>query len=185
MAIRSTKKMIAIQVRESRKAFPILLPKGVERRTMRIIYDDSKQRDFLDVCDKFIEKLRALSEQAKELGLVAYSNGRDRVQAQVVRQMLSDFAKGYGFEVGKTVSNAYGIGNNRCYPVYYHAEEQCGELQHCANVNINSGLHDEAYFNCTDYNGERVWGSYTLGLGKFWNPKRKCIEEKFTVVFDD
>jgi hypothetical protein len=79
----------------------------------------------------------------------------NRVQQTLVKARIQGFVEDYGFDIGNTVTHANGIGNNCMYPVYY---DEIGETQHCANININSGMYGEVYVSVENYNGKRVGG---------------------------
>jgi hypothetical protein len=91
--------------------------------------------------------------------ITRYEWGTERVQSHEIKPRLNRFIKDYGLEVGNTVTHAHGIGNNCMYPVYYTA---CGEIQHCANININSGLYGECYVSVEDYNGKVIGSRYEI-----------------------
>lgn len=119
---------------------------------MRIVYDDSKQKEFVAVlhCFTVIVDKKSISE---------YSYGMNRVSSYAFKNALNEYVGRYGFEVGKADYHAYGIGNNNRYPVYFHGSD---ETQHCANININSGLYSEVYVSVEDYNGTLIGPSYEI-----------------------
>jgi hypothetical protein len=89
--------------------------------------------------------------------VVKYDWGTERVQSSMVKERLNGYLEDYSMEIGNTVTHAHGIGNNCQYPVYYHATN---EIQHCANININSGMYGEVYVSIENYNGKKVGGVY-------------------------
>ena len=121
---------------------------------MRVVYDDAMQNKF---CEKLYDVMFNLKHNIKSV--VKYDYGKERVQKHMVRERLNCVLEDYDMEIGNTVKHAHGIGNNSEYPVYYHAGN---EIQHCANIHINSGLHGEVYVYATDYNGNRISMSYEL-----------------------
>ena len=119
---------------------------------MRIVYDDTMQ----EVVFKLIEEYMAfLNRNIKRV--VRYDWGMERVQRTEVKARIDGFIEDYSFEIGNTVTHAHGIGNNCQYPIYYH---ETNEIQHCANININSGMYGEVYVSIEDYNGKRIGGIF-------------------------
>ena len=121
---------------------------------MRVVYDDAMQNKF---CDKLNDVMMNLKHNIKSV--VKYDYGIDRVQKHMVKERINSVLWCYDMEIGNTVKHANGIGNNSEYPVYYNAKN---EIQHCANIHINSGLYGEVYVYATDYNGNRITMSYEL-----------------------
>lgn len=121
---------------------------------MRIVYDDTMQRT---VCEIINNVMINLNHNIKVV--TQYEYGMDRVQRSKVKERLNWVLEDYYMEIGNTVTHAHGIGNNCKYPIYYHAEN---EIQHCADININSGLYGEVYVYITDYNDKRIGKSYEL-----------------------
>jgi len=126
---------------------------------MRIVYDDSRQKDFTNALEGFISGI-----DIKDL--VRYEWGTDRVQMAYVREKLNGYLKPFHMEIGRTVTHANGIGNNCMYPVYY-CPEDTAEIQHCAYINLNTGMFGEGYLSCEDYNGKLispVYEFHTYGI---------------------
>lgn len=122
---------------------------------MRIVYDDTKQTDFVNLVKDFIWYIGADLSQ-----YVAYDWGTDRIQRNLVLTAFDDFLYfNSKFERGKSVTHAYGIGNNCLYPVYYKAEN---ELQQCASINFNIDGFGCLYISVEDYNGKRVSNGYII-----------------------
>ena len=121
---------------------------------MRIVYDDTMQSK---VCDIIHETMMYLNKHMDSV--VRWEYGMYRVQRTRVKERLNGLLKDYYMEIGNTVTHAHGIGNNCMYPVYYHEEN---EIQHCANININSGMYGEVYVSVEDYNGRVVSKKYEL-----------------------
>lgn len=119
---------------------------------MRIVYDDEKQSEFVNAVEKFMDEYDPKK-------YIRYEHGTDRVQMDLVKKGLNRFLKSYKMEIGNTVTHAYGIGNNCCYPVYYHTES---EIQQCANINLNTGMYGEGYVSVEDYNGKKIGHSHEL-----------------------
>lgn len=121
---------------------------------MRIVYDDAMQDKFCEIVNNVMLNLRMNIKP-----VVRYDYGMNRVQKNLVKERLNWVLEDYDMEIGKTVTHANGIGNNCCYPVYFHAKN---EIQHCAYININSGLYGEVFVYVTDYNDNKVGISYEL-----------------------
>lgn len=121
---------------------------------MKIVYDDYMQYYFDDLLREFMGDLNCNIKS-----VVSYEWGTDRVQMGKVKERLNNFLANYYMEIGNTVTHAHGIGNNCKYPVYYHAEN---EIQHCADININTGMYGEGYVSIEDYNGHRIGMAYEL-----------------------
>ena len=121
---------------------------------MRIIYDDARQQEVVKLVVDCLVFLNSHMDR-----VTRYEWGMDRVQRAKVKERLNGYLEDYGFEIGNTVTHANGIGNNCMYPVYYL---DYPETQHCANININSGMYGEVYVSIEDYNGRRVSKSYKL-----------------------
>jgi hypothetical protein len=119
---------------------------------MRIVYDDAQQEMFVSLVAELMWHLDSNMHK-----VVRYEWGMDRVQQPKVKERIQGFVEDYGFDIGNTVTHAHGIGNNCMYPVYYYT---MGETQHCANININSGMYGEVYVSVEDYNGKRVGGIF-------------------------
>jgi len=121
---------------------------------MRVVYDDTMQNEACNIVHDVMMHLN------KRMDLVVrYEYGMNRVQRVEVKKRLNGVLEDYGMEIGNTVTHAHGIGNNCQYPVYYYAEY---ETQHCANININSGMYGEVYVSVEDYNGRVVSRKYEL-----------------------
>ena len=121
---------------------------------MRIVYDDNMQNNFVDAVSRFMERLNTAE-------VTRHDNGTDRIQMWLVWERLNKYLRDYHMEIGQTVTHAHGIGNNCQYPVYYHPED-AAEIQHCAYINLNTGLYGEGFLSCVDYNGNRISKSYEL-----------------------
>ena len=121
---------------------------------MRIVYDDAMQKK---VCELVHEAMMHLDRRIDLV--VKWEYGMDRVQRVKVKAIINGILEDYCMEIGNTVTHAHGIGNNCMYPVYYHADN---EIQHCANININSGMCGQVYVNVVDYNGKIVSRRYEL-----------------------
>lgn len=122
---------------------------------MRIVYDDEMQNILVNAVEKFMNNLDIAS-------IVSYEWGSDRVQMSTVKKKLNDYLKTfYYMEIGNKVTHAHGIGNNCNYPVYFYPEGE-QEIQHCANINLNSGCFGEGFISIEDYNGNKVGASYEL-----------------------
>ena len=121
---------------------------------MRIVYDDTKQGEFVVLLREFLNVLKHNMQS-----VLSYSYGMNRVDSCKVKAKLNKMIESAGFEVGNNVTHANGIGNNCKYPVYYYTYD---EIQHCANININSGLYGEVYVRVEDYNCNNVSKCYEL-----------------------
>lgn len=120
---------------------------------MRIVYDDAKQKDFVALVDEFLDLLNVRC-------VTKYDYGMERVQRPLVKQKLQSFLQArFNFYIGDKVTHANGIGNNCNYPVYFPT---ANETQHCANININSGMYGEVFISVEDYNGKRISRAYEL-----------------------
>lgn len=119
---------------------------------MRIVYDDTQQNLVIDLLESFMDTLDLRA-------VVEYDYGMDRVQRYRVKELLNRHFNDSYCEIGNSVTHAHGIGNNCCYPVYYHDTD---EIQHCANININQGLYGEVYVSLENYNKERIGQKYEL-----------------------
>ena len=122
---------------------------------MRIVYDDTMQQKAVKLVAEYLEFLNKHMDR-----VVRYEWSMNRVQKNLVKERLQGYLEDFGFDIGKTVTHAHGIGNNCQYPIYYHG---CvNEIQHCANININSGLYGDVYVSIEDYNGKAIGKKYTL-----------------------
>ena len=121
---------------------------------MRVIYDDTMQDKVVEVVYNVMLNLNWNIKP-----VVQYEWGMDRVQRSKVKERLNWALEDYDMEIGKTVTHANGIGNNCEYPVYYNARN---EIQHCANISLNSDMYGGLYVYITDYNGKRVGMKYEL-----------------------
>ena len=121
---------------------------------MRIVYDDTKQKE---ACELVHDAMMHLNRRIDLV--VKWEYGMNRVQRVKVKEIIQGILEDYCFDIGNTVTHAHGIGNNCMYPVYYDADN---EVQHCANININSGMYGEVYVNVEDYNGKIVSRRYEL-----------------------
>lgn len=122
---------------------------------MRIVYDDTMQSRVVRLVEEYLTFLNNHMDR-----VVRYEWGMNRVQRSLVKARLQGYLEDYGFDIGKTVTHANGIGNNCQYPVYY--DGGFDELQHCANININSGLYGDVYVSIENYNGKCVGCRYEL-----------------------
>lgn len=122
---------------------------------MRIVYDDKMQSRLVKLVEEYLTFLNNHMDR-----VVRYEWGMYRVQRSLVKERLQGYLEDYGFDIGKTVTHANGIGNNCQYPVYYVGS--IDEIQHCANININSGLYDDVYVSIENYNAKRVGYRYEL-----------------------
>jgi hypothetical protein len=123
--------------------------------TMRIVYDDTMQKEVCEIIHDAMIHLNKRIDLA-----VRWEYGMNRVQRVKVKERINGILEDYHMEIGNTVIHAHGIGNNCQYPVYYYADNN--EIQHCANININSGLYGEVYVSVEDYNGRVVSKKYKL-----------------------
>lgn len=121
---------------------------------MRIVYDDTMQKTVVTLVAEYMAFLDKHMER-----VIRYEYGTNRVQRVEVKERLHGYLEDHNMEIGNTVTHAHGIGNNCQYPVYYYADK---ELQHCANININSGMYGEVYVSIEDYNGRKVGRRYEL-----------------------
>lgn len=121
---------------------------------MRIVYDDAMQNTVVKLVAEYMAFLKSHMER-----VVRYDYGMDRVQRSLVKERLQGYLEDHYIDIGNTVTHANGIGNNCQYPVYYNADN---ETQHCANININSGLYGDVYVSIEDYNGRNVSPIYKL-----------------------
>ena len=122
---------------------------------MRIVYDDTMQQKAVKLVAEYLAFLNNHMDR-----VVRYDWGMDRVQSSLVKARLQGYLEDFHFDIGKTVTHANGIGNNCQYPIYYDGEWD--EIQHCANININSGLYGDVYVSIEDYNGKCVGRCYKL-----------------------
>lgn len=90
-------------------------------------------------------------------GVIDAYSYRDNRARDCIAGFIS-FAKSKGLKFSNCY-HAHGIGNNCQYPVYYDADN---ETQHCANININSGMYGDVYVSIEDYNGRKVSPIYKL-----------------------
>lgn len=122
---------------------------------MRIVYDDTMQQEAVKLVTEYLAFLNNHMER-----VVRYEWGMDRVQRTKVKERLQGYLEDYSFDIGTTVTHAHGIGNNCQYPIYYNGDTH--EIQHCANININSGMYGDVYVSVEDYNGKLVSKPYKL-----------------------
>ena len=124
---------------------------------MRIVYDDKRAKDVADLLQRFLcERLDAKSA-------TEYDYGMNRIQRRHIVAQLGRFLEGYGFRIGKRVSHAHGLGNNRQMPIFYNSGS---ETQECCYFNCNIDPFGVCYMSLEDYNGNRITGVYEL------HPKR-------------
>ena len=122
---------------------------------MRVVYDDSMQKTFVDVAEMFVS-----SFSVKDA--IRYEWGIERVQMHIVKEKLNAFLrKCFNMEIGETVTHAHGIGNNCQYPVYYY-QDSVDEIHQCAYINLNTGMYGEGFLSCEDYNGNRIGAIYEI-----------------------
>lgn len=119
---------------------------------MRIVYDDTMQKVVFELVNEYLTFLQSHMDR-----VVRYDYGMNRVQKHLVKERLNGYLEDHSIEIGNKVTHAHGIGNNSQYPVYYYGDN---EIQHCANININSGLYGDVYVSVSDYNDKRVGGIY-------------------------
>lgn len=119
---------------------------------MRIVYDDTMQEMVFELVSQYMSFLNTHMDK-----VVRYEWGMERVQRAKVKERLNGYFEDNLMEIGNTVTHANGIGNNCQYPVYYYG---ANEVQHCANININSGMYGEVYVSVENYNGKRVGGVF-------------------------
>ena len=119
---------------------------------MRIVYDDAMQKE---ACEIVHDAMMHLNNRIDLV--VRHEYGMNRVQRATVKERIDGILEDYGFGIGNTVTHANGIGNNCMYPIYYYANN---EIQHCANININSGLYGDVYVSVEDYDGRVVSRKY-------------------------
>ena len=122
---------------------------------MRIVYDDAKQGVMVEAVEKYMSNAFRVKE------VVEYEWGTDRVQMHRLKSALNLFLADYDMSIGNTVTHAHGIGNNCMYPVYYQPKGAT-EIQHCGNINLNSGLYGEGYVSMEDYNGKRIGSAWEI-----------------------
>lgn len=122
---------------------------------MRIVYDDQMQQNAVKLVAEYLAFLNNHMDR-----VVRYEWSMHRVQKNLVKERLQGYLEDFGFDIGKTVTHAHGIGNNCQYPIYYNGN--INEIQHCANININSGLYGDVYVSIEDYNGKVIGKKYTL-----------------------
>lgn len=128
---------------------------------MRIVYDDTMQ----EMAIKLVDRVMAHLNRRIDL-VVEYEWGMYRVQRAKVKERINGALEDYNMEIGKTVTHAHGIGNNCMYPIYYYADTN--EIQHCANININSGMYGDVYVSIENYNGKVVSKRYELTGHGVW-----------------
>lgn len=122
---------------------------------MRIIYDDKAQQKAIDNCYDILCKLN------RNLPTVTrYFWGCDRVKEELVRAYFARELKEYGFKVGETATHAHGIGNNNSYPIYWVAQD--GNLEHCANINLNDDMYGGVYYYLSDFEEHRITQAYNI-----------------------
>ena len=121
---------------------------------MRIVYDDTMASQVQTVLERAMRNIDGGIER-----YTRYEYGMQRVQRPEVKSRINSILKDYYMEIGNTVTHAHGIGNNCMYPVYYHAEN---EIQHCANININSDMYGCLYICLEDYNGRVIGSKYEI-----------------------
>lgn len=120
---------------------------------MRIVYDDAKANKVVVALHNFMTWKLDIKSVFRE------ENYMERVQLAELKNQLTHFFARDNFQIGNTVTHAYGIGNNCQYPVYYKAKD---ELQQCCAININIDPFGIGYVSLTDYNGKRISNSYKL-----------------------
>lgn len=124
---------------------------------MRIVYDDSKAKEVVELYYKFLcdgLNSRAASE---------YDYGMYRIQRRYIIAQLEGFLKEYGFSVGKRVYHANGIGNNGRVSIFYNAGD---EMQECCYFNCNIDPFGVAYISLEDYNGKLLTGVCPVSSGR-------------------
>lgn len=114
---------------------------------MRIVYDDTHQNEFINLYRNFFDTLVSYKKLPKNF--IEYDYGMDRVSAFKITNAFKEFLSEYKFEISSNNINTSGIGNNRCYPVYYNGNPK--EKQQVCNYSEVSGLYDDVYFGLKDY----------------------------------
>ena len=125
---------------------------------MRIVYDDTKQREMVNLVDEWVSML-ILENYAR------YSYGMEQIDMTLIREELDNFLSKAAFRIGSKVTHTYDIVNNCCYPVYYYSADKTGivkEIQHVGNININKGHFGEVYVYCSDYDDKCVGNSFEI-----------------------
>lgn len=115
---------------------------------MRIVYDDTQFKSFIDLFVKFID------EQLYIKDIVRYDYGMNRVQRGLFKEQFNNFLSDFYMEIGKDVYHRGGIGNNCRYPVFYY--EEANEIQQMGYINLNTDMYSGMYVYFTDYNDNRV-----------------------------
>ena len=115
---------------------------------MRIVYDDEQQKSAIFALDEFMTGINFKK-------CCEYSNGMDRISSSDVKKYLDSRFREFQMEIGKTVTHAYGIGNNCKYPIYYYPMDK-DEAQICVYININHGMFGECYVSLEDYNNNKI-----------------------------
>lgn len=119
---------------------------------MRIVYDDIKQNEAVELINTFVLNFKMFPQ--KILELVSYDYGMNRVKSYLFKDKLNKYLLSHNFEIGESVFHKNGIGNNNKHPIYFKGNSE--EIQICGYININSGLYSEIYVSCEDYNGNRI-----------------------------
>lgn len=132
---------------------------------MRIVYDDTHIGELHELVSDF---LTITLRGAKLDRIVKYDYGMNRVQRADLKKMLNDHLAGYGFEIGKDVHHANGIGNNCRYPVYYHSGNE--EMQQCGYISFNTDMYSSVYVYVSDYNDKKYAASFKVSpSGVTWS----------------
>lgn len=130
---------------------------------MRVVYDDTRQMKAYEHFLSFLADLRIKD-------VIKYSNGMNRISGSLVKQYLNNWLESFDMNIGNDVYNAYGIGNNCKYPLYYNDFGE-DEKQICAYININTGMFGECYVSLEDYDRRKIGETYELtsrGIKKYY-----------------
>lgn len=121
---------------------------------MRIVYDDAKQGELVDVLDSFFNGLNVKPFLEEEYG-------SQRIQEDKVKRRLNTCLGAYGMRIGDRAAHDYGIGNNCSYHVFFQPKG-AKETQHCANLCLTTGMFGELFVSVEDYEGRLVSPVYEL-----------------------
>lgn len=132
---------------------------------MRIVYDDTYIGELHELVSDF---LTIMLRGEKLQRVVKWDYGMYRVQSADLKKRLNDYLTGYGFEIGKDVHHANGIGNSCRYPVYYHSGNE--EMQQSGYISFNTDMYSSVYVYVSDYNDKKYATSFRVSpSGVTWH----------------